>query len=151
LEEVMAKKGVLLVIVCLTFSLVPLASGSVANVVVGKTIDKADECGFVVDQAGLPVGDATLTASAGDFKVSATSSGDGSFLFPETSKQAMSIQAGAKGFSGAGGTVTHLEAAGEKRCRHPFYVVLFAANGGRESFLTVKKKDVPKPVGRRGR
>ena len=145
----MLKKGVMLVMLCLTFSLASLAFGSTANV--DKTIDKADECGFVVDQAGLPVADATLTASAGGFKVSATSSSDGSFLFPETSKMPMSIQAGAAGFSGAGGTITHLEAAGEKRCRHPFYVVLFVASVGRESFLTVKKKDVPKVLQQRGK
>ncbi len=138
------RNGVLLVVSCLLFS---LAAGFMANAAVDKPIDKADECGFVVDQTGLPVAEATLTASAGDFKVSATSSGDGSFLFPGTSSQPMLITADAKGFSGAQGTIAHLGAAGERKCKHPFYVVLFAGNiDGRGSYLTVKQKDVPKPA-----
>jgi hypothetical protein len=131
---------------------VSLAAGSMANVAVAKPIDKADECGYVVDQTGLPIADATLTASAGDFKVSATSSSDGSFLFPGTLNQPLSIHAEAKGFSAAQGTVAHLEAAGEKKCKHPLYVVLFAGNvDGSGSYLTVKQKDVPKPSKQRKR
>jgi hypothetical protein len=136
------RNGLLLVISCLPFS---LASGAMANVVVDKPIDKADECGFVVDQTGLPVAEATLTASAGDFKVSATSSSDGSFLFPGTSGEPMSIEANAKGFSAAHGTIAHLGVSGEKKCKHPFYVVLSVDGGGRGSYLTVSQKDVPKP------
>ena len=147
------RSGLLLVILCLPFT---LASGAMANVVVDKPIDKADECGFVVDQTGLPVAEATLTASAGEFKVSATSSSDGSFLFPGTSGEPMTIEANAKGFSAAHGTIARLGASGERKCRHPFYVVLSAGGAdGRGSYLTVSQKDVPKPAkqpkGRMGR
>jgi hypothetical protein len=147
------RNGLLLVISCLPFS---LASGSIASVVVDKPIDKADECGYVVDQTGLPVSEATLTASAGEFKVSATSSSDGSFLFPSTSSEPMTIEANAKGFSGAHGTIAHLGISGEKKCRHPFYVVLAVGSvDGAGSYLTVSQKDVPKPPkqpkGRMGR
>ena len=138
------RNGLLLIVSCLPFL---LAAGSMANAAVDKPIDKAEECGFVVDQAGLPVAEATLTASAGDFKVSAVSSGDGSFLFSGTSNQPVLIQSEANGFSKAEATIAHLEAAVERKCKHPFYVVLFAGNtNGRGSYMTVNQKDVPKPA-----
>jgi hypothetical protein len=142
LEKVMRRYGLLFAVSCLAFSLAP---GSMANVVVDKPIDKADGCGFVVDQTGLPVAGVTLTSSAGDFKVSAVSSSDGSFLFPGTSNQSMSITADATGFATAHGTINHMGPAGERKCKRPFYVVLSLGNTVRGSYLTLSQKDVPKP------
>jgi Carboxypeptidase regulatory-like domain len=132
---------VLFVVSCLPMS---LAVGSMANVRVDASIDKADACGLVVDESGRPIADASLTATAGDFKVNSTSVSDGSFTLPETSNRPMSLVATAKGFSPATQTISHLSSAGSRKCKHPVYVVLMTGKMAGASYITMKKKDLPK-------
>ena len=130
--------------VCYLAVSVTLAAGSTApaRLDTSAAIDKADACGSVVDSAGHAVPDVMLTASAGNFKVSATTISDGSFSLPETSTGPMLLEAEARGFSRASRTISHLSGAGERKCKHPLYVVLAGTGGA--SFMTMNKKDLPK-------
>ena len=109
-----------------------------------RAIKDADGCGYVVDATGSVVPEATVKATSGDKTVAtATTLSDGSFHFEESINSQVMLTVSAKGFASATDTVDHVKSTkSDKKCKRPVYVVLAQGNGA--SFITTKKKNVPK-------
>lgn len=109
-------------------------------------IKGADACGYVVDTKGSVVPEATVKAMTGEKTVAtATTLSDGSFHFQESINSRINVTVSANGFAPATQTVDHVKSTkSDKKCKSPIYAVLAAGNGA--SFITTKKKLVPRPA-----
>jgi hypothetical protein len=109
-----------------------------------REIKEADGCGYVVDTTGSVVPEATVKATSGDKTVAtATTLSDGSFHFEESINSQVTLTISAKGFAPATDTVDHVKSTkSDNKCKRPVYVVLAQGNG--MSFITTKKKNVPR-------
>jgi hypothetical protein len=106
-------------------------------------IKDVDACGFVVDQSGRPIAEATISASSGaNVVASATSLSDGSFSFVQNLSSEVQLEVRAQGFVRAIGIVEKMSGGSMKKCKRPLYAVLAVGNGN--SYLTTKKKSLPK-------
>jgi Carboxypeptidase regulatory-like domain len=130
----------ILALVCL---LTLVSSEITADAFAQDLIKDVDACGFVVDQSGRPVSEVTITAKSGENVIAtATSLSDGSFSFVQSINSPVQLHVTAKGYAEASDTVERMRSAGFKKCGRPLYAVL-AMSGG-NSFLTTKKKSLPK-------
>ena len=119
------------------------SSGLTSDVIAQERIKDVDACGLVMGPDGRGISEATVSAiSDGRTLAIATSLSDGSFSFTQSINSPVELHVRAKGFSEASAAVEKMRGAGLKKCGHPVYAVL--ATGSGNSYLTTKKKGLPK-------
>ena len=131
-----------LMVAAVCFTLLAVAPAFAAQ---DREIKEADGCGYVVDSTGSVIPEATVKATSGEKTVAtATTLSDGSFHFEESINSEVLITVSAKGFAAATGAVDRVKSTrSDKKCKRPVYAVLAQGNGA--SFITTKKKNVPRP------